>query len=309
VKVPPACAPAPDVRVSLLFRRASGIVLAAIAIGLSPASALAQSSTELDLGDEVHYPWTFTGAPGGFGSSSVENQTSRVLTVPVSIWLRRLTDGRKLGLRLRLTGVLGFQDFQGIEDFEIKSIRLGGLFPGIEFLIPLNDRSLLRPFIDLGVGLTNSDAADILVSNTGLRSEFIFPWRRWELGLEPRVQGSTTRASVDLVDGNFVLLAMKMDARYPLGFTIGGSTPDVGAYFEPGWFANPLEFRTEAGDRDSIDQQHEVGLTVGFRDLAPRIWFFRVPRLSVGYQFGDGLSGLRIRIGGDRVFRLPLPSS
>ncbi|MDP2470511.1 MAG: hypothetical protein Q8W46_06585, partial [Candidatus Palauibacterales bacterium] len=119
MKVPPACAPAPDVRVSLLFRRASGIVLAAIAIGLSPASALAQSSTELDLGDEVHYPWTFTGAPGGFGSSSVENQTSRVLTVPVSIWLRRLTDGRKLGLRLRLTGVLGFQDFQGIEDFEI----------------------------------------------------------------------------------------------------------------------------------------------------------------------------------------------
>jgi hypothetical protein len=52
---------------------------------------------------------------------------------------------------------------------------------------------------------------------------------------------------------------------------------------------------------------YEIGATIGFRFLAPKIWFIAVPRLSVGYRFGDGLTGLRIRIGGDRVTRLPLP--
>ena len=98
-----------------------------------------------------------------------------------------------------------------------------------------------------------------------------------------------------------------MDARYPLGFTIGGSTPDVGGYFEPGFFPNGLSFTNSDGSRTSIQKQYEVGITLGFRDLAPKIWFFRVPRLGVGYRYGDGLTGLQIRIGGDRVTRLPLP--
>lgn len=296
-----------NVLITFRIRRLSELVTMVGMVAFFAATARAQDPPDLDLGDEIHYPWTFSGADGGFGSSSVGDQSSQVLIIPVSIWLRRLTDGRKLGLRLRLTGVLGFQDFERIEDFEVKSVRLGGVFPGIEFLIPLSDRSMLRPFIDLGIGLTNSEVKDILLTNLGLRTEFVFPWKRWELGLEPRIQAGITRASVDLVDDDYASLSMKMDARYPLGFRIGGSTPDVGAYFEPEWLPNALEFTTVDGERASIDEQHEVGVTFGFRDPAPKIWFIRVPRVSVGYRFGDGLNGLRIRIGGDRVTRLPLP--
>ena len=283
------------------------ITATGVASLLIPARVAAQAPSDLDAGDEIHYPWTFSEADGGFGSSSVGDQSSQVLSVPISLWLRRLTDGRKFGLRLRLTGVLGFQDFERLADFQVESVRFGGVFPGIEFLIPLSDRSMLRPFVDLGIGLTNSNVEDILLSNLGLRTEFVLPWKRWELGLEPRIQAGIARASVDLVDDDYVSLSMKMDVRYPVGFRIGGSTPDVGAYFEPEWLPNALEFTTADGGRDSIDEQHEVGVTLGFRDPAPKIWFIRVPRLSVGYRFGDGLTGLRIRIGGDRVTRLPLP--
>jgi hypothetical protein len=81
----------------------------------------------------------------------------------------------------------------------------------------------------------------------------------------------------------------------------------VGAYFEPGFFPNGLNFTGAEGSRESTTAQYEIGFTVGFREQAPKIWVIRVPRLGVGYRFGDGLTGLRIRIGGDRVTRLPLP--
>ena len=68
-----------------------------------------------------------------------------------------------------------------------------------------------------------------------------------------------------------------------------------------------MNFTDEVGGRESVRWQYEVGVTLGFRVQAPKIWFIRVPRLGVGYRFGDGLEGLSIRIGGDRVTRLPLP--
>lgn len=281
--------------------------VAGLALALSPAGSQAQEPVDLELGDEVHYPWTLSGADGGFGSGSVGDQSSRVLTVPVSIWLRKLTDGRTLGLRLRITGVIGYQDFGRLEDFDVESIRLGGVFPGIEFLLPLSDRSMLRPFMDIGLGFTDTEVEQVFLTTIGLRTEFVFPWKRWELGLEPRAQVGFSWSDRDLVDQEYATLTARMDARYPLGFTIGGSTPDVGVYFEPGFFPNGLRFTNPDGGRTSIQQQYEVGITLGFRDLAPRIWFFRVPRLGLGYRSGDGLTGLQIRIGGDRVTRLPLP--
>lgn len=283
------------------------LLLSSIGLVLVPTRSWAQDTPDLDMGDEVHYPWTFSGTDGGFSSSSVSDQGSQVLTIPVSIWLRRLTGDRKLGLRLRLTGVVGFQDFERVEDFKIESVRLGGLFPGIEFMIPLSDRSMLRPFVDIGLGLSDSRVEEILLTTFGLRTEFVFPWRRWELGLEPRAQAGVAWANTEIADDEYFVVNAKMDARYPLGFLIGGSTPDVGAYFEPGFFPNALEFTSVDGTGKSVVLQYEIGLTVGFRELAPKIWFVRVPRLGVGYRFGDGLTGLRIRIGGDRVTRLPLP--
>ena len=283
------------------------LLFTTVGLLLAPTQSRAQDTPDLELGDEVNYPWTFSTTEGGFGSGSVGDQSSQVLTIPVSIWLRRLTDGRKLGLRLRLTGVIGYQDFERLDEFKVESLRFGGLFPGIEFMIPLSDRSMLRPFADIGIGLTNSEIEELLLTTFGLRTEFVFPWKRWELGLEPRVQAGVSWANTELVDDEYVMLTAGMDARYPLGFQIGGETPDIGAYFEPGYFLNTLEFTGVGGTGESIEKQYEIGVTIGFREQAPKIWFVRVPRIGVGYRFGDGLTGLRIRIGGDRVTRLPLP--
>lgn len=280
--------------------------LAAILFATMPGRASGQDSSALDSEDLVN-PSVLTSSENSFGSTQIGGQKTRVLTITPSIWLRRITDERSLGLRLRLTGIVAFAEFESLEEFDVESVRIGGVIPGIEFLIALGPRSMLRPYLDLGLGLTNTEIDRLSLLTAGIRTEFVFPWRRWELGLEPSGQVTWANADRDLVDSSYAELGLKLDARYPLGFRIGGQVPDIGAYVETGWLPEGIEYETASGFRSTVNERFELGVTLGFRYLAPKIWFIRVPRLGVGYRFGDGLTGLRIRIGGDRVTRLPLP--
>jgi len=90
----------------------------------------------------------------------------------------------------------------------------------------------------------------------------------------------------------------------PSGSRSAVHQPDAGVYFESGYLFNELSFVTGTGDPLKIDQQYEVGGSFGFRDRAT-IWVVTLPRVGVGYRFGGGLKGIRIRIGGNRVLRLP----
>ena len=82
-----------------------------------------------------------------------------------------------------------------MRDFDFESVRLGALIPGIELMLPLSDTSMLRPYLDAGIGLNDAGLEDLWAFGVGLRTEFIFPWREWERGLEPRAQFSVTRSS------------------------------------------------------------------------------------------------------------------
>ncbi len=72
-----------------------------------------------------------------------------------------------------------------------------------------------------------------------------------------------------------------------------------GIYGETGYFLNSLDFISVGGTPTDAQSAFEVGVTLGFYDTRPKIWFIRIPRISVGYRFRGDISGIRIRIGGD----------
>jgi hypothetical protein len=204
--------------------------------------------------------------------------------------------------------MFGFAEFDSIAEFDVKSVDLGGIFPGIELLFKTGERSMLRPYIDVGWAATSADTTTLVYGEVGLRTEFVFPWRTWELGLEPRFSGGYAFTDIENADLGNVKISSKVDARYPLGFLIRGQTPDVGVYFEPTWYPRSINITTSAGEEREVHVQYELGVTLGFRYLAPMLCrLFRWMRLGVGWRFGDGTDGWHIRIGGDRVTRLPLP--
>lgn len=210
-----------------------------------------------------------------------------------------------MGVRLRLAGTLVIQRFDRIEDFDLESINVGAIVPGVEFLIPLSDRALLRPYLDAGLGSTSGDLLGSgMVLGTGIRGEFLFPWRRFALGVEPRVALAATRFNGDAGDDEFGAVYARMNARYPLWFHIGRYLPEAGVYFEPGYSFRTLTVSSLVGLAQNVGYEFEFGATFGFRGPYPKIWFVTIPRIGFGYRWGEGVHGWVIRLGGDRVTRL-----
>jgi hypothetical protein len=275
------------------------LIFAFTTAAMCPQMARAQSRFPVDPSETINYAFDYF---YGFGAYEVTDQRVTLLQVPVSFTLRSL-EKYNWGIRLRLSGLVAIYDFTTIEEFEIEQIRSITIVPGIEFLFPTGSRSLLRPYLDIGAAKPEGGSA-IPLSAAGVRWEYVTKWRRWEIGVEPRLQFGLARTDSEKDDEEFADVGAYLDARYPFWFRIGQHQPDWGVYFDTGWLFNELTFLTVTGDQHRIDQQYEIGVSLGFRDRA-KIWFVTLPRIGVGYRFGGGLSGVRIRIGGNRMLRFP----
>ena len=79
----------------------------------------------------------------------------------------------------------------------------------------------------------------------------------------------------------------------PVPLAPRGHRIDLGVYGQIEYFFVSAKLD---GRRD-VDQQFEVGASIGTVEPL-RLKFFDLPRLSAGYRFGDGVSGVQVRIGG-----------
>ena len=268
---------------------------------------LVRSDSDLDLLLNQGYLGAFFDP--GIAGYETDGRSVRVLNVPVTFTVRDWKE-RGWGLRLRLAGVLGVENVDGVGDIPDAKLGSFALIPGLEVPIPLSQRSLLRPFFDIGLAFALEDSEDLSpgtvgISALGLRSEFVFPWKKFELGLEPRAFYSVTWSTDELRD-DYGVVGIRTDARYPL-FGIGDKTLAGVLYVQPGWFVDALKLSTDdEGSGSAVQQQIEIGVGYNWRGNAPKIWIFPIPPVSLGYSFGDGLEGIRLRVGDSRLTHLPL---
>ena len=268
---------------------------------------LVRSDSDLDLLLNQGYLGAFFDP--GIAGYETDGRSVRVLNVPVTFTVRDWKE-RGWGLRLRLAGVLGVENVDGVGDIPDAKLGSFALIPGLEVPIPLSQRSLLRPFFDIGLAFALEDSEDLSpgtvgISALGLRSEFVFPWKKFELGLEPRAFYSVTWSTDELRD-DYGVVGIRTDARYPL-FGIGDKTLAGVLYVQPGWFVDALKLSTDdEGSGSAVQQQIEIGVGYNWRGNAPKIWIFPIPPVSLGYSFGDGLKGIRLRVGDSRLTHLPL---
>ena len=233
----------------------------------------------------------------GLSSTTIGDQSATLFLIRPRINLRNWrTSG--WGLRLRI-GVQLSTEFEGL-DLDPDEFRLAAVVPGIEAIVPLGTRALLVPFLDTGVGRITRDKK-AWVWGTGLKSELIFPWHAFELGLEPSLEYVAALTDLDADDDGVGTFSVYADARHPLWFKLGSSQPDVGAYVRQSVLWQPLEVGADE-DRISVTRYTEAGVLFGFVER-PKIWFFKLPTIGIGYRFGQ-VRGLTIRIGGDRLIRL-----
>jgi hypothetical protein len=232
-----------------------------------------------------------------------DGEGARALRIPVYITLRSW-ENRAMGLRLRLAATAAATDIFDLLEQGPADVRVLSFVPGVEFVLPVGETHILRPFLDAGIGTDNATNDLVFLGAIGLRTELIFPRGDYIFGLEPGLKLSMNSGG-EIRDDAVVNPIVTLSARRVLEKRVAGRFPDIEVYFDGGYDFQTLELTSVTASSDEINLNLEAGVGFGFSRGRPLIFgLFAVPRLRVGYRFGD-VEGFRIRLGGDWLKVLP----
>jgi hypothetical protein len=268
--------------------------LAMLLGGVQPAGAAA--ALRDGEADVIHFAFA---TQLGSGIYSIAGRTLQVYRIPLAWTLAEPGDGRP-GVRLRLPVSVGLYDFaprdvidSGLPD-QLDTFTAAG---GIELDFPLGEGWHVFPYAEAGRAWDRDSSADATLYSASLHAR-----REWPAGeLLQRLQAGIVYAAVDLASGagtsDMVMIEAGFEIRQPLGFRYGGAGADGGLYLLGEWYADrPGDPLVDSAGGSPLPVQFEIGLTLGGRTPA-RIWKLPLPRIGLGYRFGDGVSIYRLVLG------------
>jgi hypothetical protein len=227
----------------------------------------------------------------GFGGYSLGGLTADLYALPFGYTLPvGSSDGLKL--RFKLPVQLGIYRFRAV-DTNGARIRIDqqslAIVPGVELQIPIAQRTVLKPFADLGVGhgFGVASGADILIYTAGVRS--VTQWQAGEYKLSLGAGALYAGDTASDFNESYSSLQAGFEVRRPLGFSIQGVAPDLGIYAANYYYPKPLRFSRFLNDPLKVSNQNEVGFSIGVVKPFDMLLFGNA-RIGVGYVFGGGLN-------------------
>jgi hypothetical protein len=237
----------------------------------------------------------------GFGGYSLAGLTAGVYSLPLTDTLRDFPyEG--WGLKLLLPIQAGIYSFRAT-DTDGRRIALDqqsiSVVPGAEWQIPLNERTLLKPFAQFGeahgfgTGVGNPDS---WIYVAGVRA-----LTQWHAGEYTLSLGNAVIYAGDTTIGpgfaeHYVSLQVGGEVRHKLGFQMGDIAPDVGIYIADYYYPTPLEFSRFLKPLLRVSNQGEIGFSVGSATPFQVLWLSN-PRIGVGFVFGGGLDVWHVNFG------------
>ena len=222
--------------------------------------------------------------------ADVETEGVQLHRLPFSFHLRNV-DKQPWGLRIMFPvsfTALRIEAVSDVGDF-VKTLGLAAIVPGAELEIPLGNRTLLRPFGEIGIG-KSSDSRSELFYGVGIRANNVRDVGRVHLTYGGSVSG---RKAPDLAStsNRYGAFAAGADVELPLGFSIGDKAARGGVYVIGRAF-NGLEFARHGQPPIAVRGQTEVGVSFSTAP-ALRVWTVPLRWLAAGYTFGR-VSGARV---------------
>ncbi len=273
-------------------------VAAAIVAGV-PAAADAASPADQYRTVNVNYVYAST---LGFGGYSLAGLDASVYTLPLAHSF--LLDANGAVLRVTLPIQLGLFSFHGT-DTDGTRIAIAqqslAIVPGAELQLPITANTVLAPFAAFGAAHAfGQGSPNSLIYDGGVRTV-----TQWPLGAYTLAVGEGVLFAGDQTTGggfgeSYVALETGVEVRRPLGFSIRGVTPDLGAYAVAYYYPKPLQFSRFLAPPLLVRAQGEVGLTLGTTQPIDGLRWLGNTRIGIGYVFGDGLQVWHV------VFGFPL---
>jgi hypothetical protein len=227
-------------------------------------------------------------APSG---ATLEGRTVQVYRIPIGFTVRNLED-RRWGLRITTPVSFGVHELQAATDLEDLVARLdtATVTPGVEFLVPLGERWMLKPFAEVGVTGSRSGGGEALYAG-GVRTRGDYVWSPFHVTLGGAAKYKSARTNRALL-ADYSTLEIGADAQVPLGFGIGARRALGGAYAVVHHFPG-TELDRPNGEPLKMQWLYEVGVSFS-TDPVLRLWKVKLPWIALGYRFGDVFSGVRL---------------
>lgn len=269
--------------------RLSLLLLLAILPSFAP-TCFAQDGGQSSAASSGH-PSVF----GVWGESPALETKVYDLRIPLSFTLFR-PDDRRWGLRLRLVAYAGVYDFTLDEaiDLDLRFQSLA-VTPGVEFLVPVGESWVLKPFAEIGYGRDFDNQLGFGVWSMGMRTLATWPVKKFDLSFGTKFQYLSTLTNDLELSDRFGEIRLGFDARHPLPFTIGRSQADLSGFFIRRQYIDAFIGR-EQPDPLEINYANEVGFTFGTTPKV-KLWFFQLPRIGLGYRWGPNVRGIRLNFG------------
>jgi len=265
--------------------RASVLAIApAIFAALLPALAAVAQGSEIE-------PLLLLLRQGGTGAGASASSL-QVFRLPLAATLLD-AGGRPWGLDLTFPVSLGFYNLDTASSVGdvVARVSTVSVAPGVEFLVPVSRRWVLKPYGEVSLGMTTSGESTEVQYAAGIKARGDYESGPYHLAAGLGAHYASVRAArVDV--GDYTTLEAGLDIQRRLGFSVGGGDASAGIYGIGRWF--PDLRITGAGDRIlNVKRVLEVGVSFS---TAPELTLLKVklPWLAVGYRFGDMFRGIRV---------------
>jgi|GEM_PF-496096 len=247
----------------------------------------------------------------GTGVYEISGRTVQVYSLPFAWRLRERvatedgTDGRegragRAGLTLTLPVTLGFFDFKLEDVLESglpSDISTLSFVPGLRWDLEVGEGWQLQPFVEAGIARDRSSDLRSRVATVGTTADRYATSRHGMLRVHHAFEYA--HASIDGFPGDdFALWVSGAELVRPLPTTPGRRAFDWAPYGAVRWYADPpgVPLLASAPARGVTRLQGEIG--VSFGTVEPlRIGGVTLPRIGLGWRFGEHLSVARLVIG------------
>jgi hypothetical protein len=264
-------------------------ILVVVAAVVAPPGARAQQ--EADLVD-----WYYAAA-FGTGVYKVDDKTVAIFGVEGTHTLLE-PEGDSWGLRLLFPVTLGLYDFDLSRILEEDlSTRVGtaSFLPGLEYLMPMGDDWLLKPFAQIGLGVEFSSGDRAVIYAAGVRSlrRWLVDRTEYRLGAEFKFAGYDTTADTA---SSLTRVGIGGEMVRPLDATLHGRRLNYGVHLIYRRYVN--DFNSLVPDeRDlenkGITDELEIGLSLGV-DEPFEVLGVDFDQIGLAVTFGQHLRGIKL---------------
>jgi hypothetical protein len=269
-------------------------LVSVLAILAAPAAA---AQSELRASEEQLVNYAFATQLGS-GVYDISGRTLQIYRMPFGYSFTEPTDGRP-GVRLTLPVTVGLADFKPRDVLETgipESLDTLSVVPGVELDFELSPQWHLLPFAEIGRSWDLGGDADALVYSIGAHAAAL--WR--EEWIDLRFNVGATYTAVDpeapLRSDALLLLEVGIEGRHALPTSLAGHPLDWGLYLLGQSFFDRAEEPLDRAAGEADRYQFEIGVTLGTR-TDTTVWHIPIPRVGIGYRFGEDLEVWRLVLG------------